>query len=343
MFKNKCILITGAAGTIGSALTHFILKYNPKKIILLDAAETPLYNLEQTINTVNSESTSVQFVLGSITNSALINKLLSENNIAILFHTAAYKHVPIIEKQPLEGIKVNSLGTKLLADAALKYGVSQFVFISTDKAVNPSSVMGASKLLAEKYIKTLSESHQEATCFITVRFGNIIDSNGSVIPLFKEQLKNKNPLTITHKDATRYLISISKVVSLLAKSLSFAKTGEILIFEMGKPQSIYDIATATIKESGFNIKEIHIKTIGLRPGEKLHEELLSENDSLEATEHPEIYVVNEAEPVNTLEVINAFKKIKNAVETYDALSAIKALKSTLKTYKSVNSQYEALD
>lgn len=343
MFKNKCILITGAAGTIGSALTHFILKCNPKKIILLDAAETPLYNLEQTINTVNSESTSVQFVLGSITNSALIYKLLSENNIAILFHTAGYKHVPIIEKQPLEGIKVNSLGTKLLADAALKYGVSQFVFISTDKAVNPSSVMGASKLIAEKYIKTLSESHQETTCFITVRFGNIIDSNGSVIPLFKEQLKNKKPLTITHKDATRYLISISKVVSLLAESLSFAKTGEILIFEMGKPQSIYDIATATIKESGFNIKEIHIKTIGLRPGEKLHEELLSENDSLEATEHPEIYVVNEAEPVNTLEVINAFKKIKNAVETYDALSAIKALKSILKTYKSVNSEYEALD
>ncbi|MBQ0769010.1 MAG: SDR family NAD(P)-dependent oxidoreductase [Bizionia sp.] len=343
MFKNKCILITGAAGTIGSALTHFILSYNPKKIILLDAAETPLYNLEHTIDSVNSESTTIQFVLGSITNSALINKLLSENKIDILFHTAAYKHVPLIEKQPVEGIKVNSLGTKLLADAALKYGVNQFVFISTDKAVNPSSVMGASKLIAEKYIKTLSESHRESTCFVTVRFGNIIDSNGSVIPLFKEQLKNKKPLTITHKKATRYLISISKVVSLLSKSLALAKTGEILVFEMGKPQSIYDIAIATIKEAGYNIQDVQIKIIGLRPGEKLHEELLSENDSLEATEHPEIYVVNKPNTVSSTEIVRAFRNLQKGVEMYDALAVVKELKRTLQSYKSVNSEFEALD
>jgi len=343
MFKNKCILITGAAGTIGSALTQYLLQFHPKKIILLDAAETPLFNLEHNINTGHSNSTVVQFVLGSISNSALINKLLSDNKIAILFHAAAYKHVPLIEKQPIEGVKVNSLGTKLLADAALKHRVSQFVFISTDKAVNPSSVMGASKLIAEKYIKTLSESHPEATSFITVRFGNIIDSNGSVIPLFKKQLKNKQPLTITHKNATRYLISISKVVSLLAESLTLAKTGEILMFEMGKPQSIYKIATATIKECGYNPKSIEIRMIGLRPGEKLHEELLTQNARLELTSHPEIYTVKEPSTVSSAEIVRTFQNLQRKVEMYDALAVVKELKRTLKTYKSVNSVFEALD
>ncbi|TYB74204.1 polysaccharide biosynthesis protein [Bizionia saleffrena] len=343
MFKNKCVLITGAAGTIGWALTHFILPFQPKKIILLDTAETPLFNLEHAINSVVPESTTIQCVLGSITNVALINKLLSENTIDFLLHTAAYKHVPTIEKQPIEGIQVNSLGTKLLADAALKNGVKQFVFMSTDKAVNPSSVMGATKLLAEKYIKILSESHPEATRFITVRFGNIIDSNGSVIPLFKAQLKENKPLTITHKKATRYLISVSKVVSLLAECLTFAKTGEILVFEMGKPQSIYDIATTTIQESGYNIQDIQIETIGLRPGEKLHEELVSGNTNLEPTRHRDIFVVNEPNTVPLSEINRAFQNLQKAVETYDALAAVKALKRTLKTYKSKNSEYEALD
>ncbi|MGB1312058.1 MAG: polysaccharide biosynthesis protein [Bizionia paragorgiae] len=343
MFKNKCVLITGAAGTIGTALVHHVLAGQPKKIILLDTAETPLYDLEQALNYENNELTAIQYVLGSITNTILVDKLLSENTVDILFHAAAYKHVPIIEKYPLEGVHVNSIGTKQLADSALKFKVKTFVFISTDKAVNPSSVMGATKLLAENYIRSLSKTSSNTTRFVVVRFGNIIDSNGSVIPLFKAQLKQNKALTITHKKASRYFISVSKVVSLVSISLDFARSGEMLLFEMGNAQSIYDIAKTTVENVGLKVEDVSIKTTGLRPGEKLHEELLRSDESIETTVHPEIYVVNSPLKTDLTLLNNVFKQLENAVAIYDTKAAVKTLKTALKTYKSKNSEYSALD
>lgn len=343
MFKNKCVLITGAAGTIGSALTHFIIKNKPLKIILLDNAETPLFNLEETLRAKALKADLIQFVLGSITNQGLIEKLLSTNVVDFIFHTAAYKHVPIIERNPISGVEVNCIGTKILSDAALKYAVKNFIFISTDKAVNPANVMGATKLVAEKYILGLSKQHPKATRFLTLRFGNVIDSNGSVIPLFKEQLLRSKRLTITDREATRYFISVSKVIELLLESLKFAKTGAVLLFEMGEPQSILDIAKTTIKDLNFKEEKVHIQFIGLRPGEKLHEDLVTRHTVIEKTQHPEIYLINEKHTLTlkTLtEGINTLEKLSNE---QDNVAVVRQLKVMLKTFKSRNSEYEALD
>ncbi|WP_052158295.1 polysaccharide biosynthesis protein [Lacinutrix jangbogonensis] len=343
MFKNKCVLITGSAGTIGSALTHFILQNQPATIILLDNAETPLFNLEETLRLKGLKIDHIKFVLGSITNIALIEKLFSTHAIDFIFHTAAYKHVPIIERNPIPGVEVNCIGTKILSDASIKHKVKNFIFISTDKAVEPANVMGATKLLAEKYINALSEKHPESTRFITLRFGNVINSNGSVIPLFKEQLLNNGTLTITDREATRYFISLSKVIILLFESLKFAKTGDVFLFEMGESKSILEIAKETINELNFKEEKVQIETIGLRPGEKLHEDLVASDVNKEKTQHPEIYLVKEKKILSLKEItvdINILQKLANEQDT---IAVVTQLKRILKTFKSRNSEFEDLD
>lgn len=341
MFGNKCILITGAAGTIGSAITHFLVTKHPLKLILLDNAETPLFNLEQSLN--SERSNTIQFILGSITDKRLIKSLLAKHKVDFIFHTAAYKHVHIVERNPISAVHVNCLGTKVLSDASIKYNVKNFIYISTDKAVKPANVMGATKLVAEKYINALSENYPISTRFVTLRFGNVINSNGSVIPLFKEQLLRKKKLTITNKEATRYFISVSKVIALLLESLKLAKTGDVFLFDMGEPKSIMEIAIATIKELNFKEEDVQIETIGLRSGEKLHEDLVETYSKLEKTEHPEIYLVKQKEVLSLNQLTKDLNKLQKLANSRDIISIVRHLKSILKTFKSKNSMFETLD
>ena len=343
MFNNKCVLITGAAGTIGSALTHFIIQKKPHKIILLDNAETPLFNLEETVRVGSSGVTEIIYVLGSITNQVFVDKLFSMYAIDYLFHTAAYKHVPILERNPIPGVEVNCFGTKILSDAAIKYKVNNFVFVSTDKAVAPANVMGATKLLAEKYVSALSKQYPESTRFVTLRFGNVIGSNGSVIPLFREQLLKGKRLTLTHKETTRYFISVSKVVVLLVESLKFAKNGALFLLEMGEAQTILSIAKQTMVELKLKEEEVDIEIIGLRPGEKLHEELVSSYESLEQTEHSEIYLIKAEDTLSLDELTVKIDKLQNIVNQQEDIAVVKYLKSILKSFKSQNSYFERLD
>jgi FlaA1/EpsC-like NDP-sugar epimerase len=343
MFNNKCVLITGAAGSIGSALADFILLKKPSKIILLDNAETPLFKLEQVLRLKLPIDTQIEFVLGSITNKPLIEKLFANSKIDFVFHTAAYKHVPVLEKNPIPGVEVNCIGTKILADGAIKYNVKNFLFVSTDKAVEPANVMGATKLLAEKYIGALSKQYMLSTRFVTLRFGNVIGSNGSVIPLFKEQLLLNKKLTLTDVAATRYFINVSKVVSLAIESLKFAISGSVFLIEMGAPKSILSIAKQTISELNLNEAQVDIEIIGLRPGEKLHETLVGNQASLKKTEHPEIYLIKETETLSFEEITEAFKVLQHIVNQQDDIVVVQYLKSLLKTFKSRNSQFESLD
>ncbi|AUC74755.1 polysaccharide biosynthesis protein [Olleya sp. Bg11-27] len=343
MFNNKCVLITGAAGTIGSALTHFIVGNKPLKIILLDNAETPLFNLEETLRLKVLISTNIIYVLGCITDQSFVQKLFSAHTIDYVFHTAAYKHVPILERNPIPGVKVNCFGTKILADAAVKYEVKNFVLVSTDKAVAPANVMGATKLLAEKYVSALSKQYPELTRFVTLRFGNVIGSNGSVIPLFREQLLKDKRLTLTHKETTRYFISVSKVVVLLIESLKFAKTGALFLLEMGEAQSILNIAKQTISELKLKEEEVQIEIVGLRPGEKLHEDLVNKHTSLEKTTHPEIYLIKEEEILSLDVVTSNLKSLQIIVDQQNDIEVVRCLKKILKTFTSQNSEFERLD
>lgn len=343
MYKDKCVLITGAAGTIGSELACFIYQNNPSKLILLDSAETPLFNLEEKLKYKENNTTIVSFVLGSITNKLLIQELFKTYSFDFLFHTAAYKHVPLLEKNPIAGVEVNCFGTKILADAAVNYKVKNFLFISTDKVVEPANVMGATKLIAENYINSLSYNNPNSTKFITLRFGNIIGSNGSVIPLFKYQLNNNQPITVTHQDATRYFIEITKVVDFINESLKFAKSGDRLLINMGKPQSILKIAKQTIKDLNLEEKNVRIDIIGLRPGEKLHEKLLANHCALNNTKHPEIFQImgETIEPLKTLK--SQLKTLKSLNKTQNHFDVVRQLKLIVKNFKSHNSRFEILD
>jgi FlaA1/EpsC-like NDP-sugar epimerase len=339
---NKIILITGAAGSIGSEIVRQITKYKPRKLILYDQAETPLYSLElellETLRFVDFE-----IVLGDVCNENRLNYVFHKFNPQIVYHAAAYKHVPMMECNPRESVTTNIVGTKLLADTSVKFGVEKFIMISTDKAVNPTSVMGASKRIAEIYIQSLNFVENINTRFITTRFGNVLGSNGSVIPRFREQIEKGGPVTITHPDITRYFMTIPEATQLVLEAGAMGKGGEIFIFDMGKLVKIVDLARKMIKLSGLTPgKDIHLTFTGLRPGEKLYEELLSTKENTIPTHHPKILIAKVIQVDFNL-ISRQIDHLSKIIHQVGKFGVVKEMKAIVPEFKSENSLYEELD
>jgi FlaA1/EpsC-like NDP-sugar epimerase len=341
--SNKNILITGAAGSIGSEMVRQIAAYKPKKLVLVDQAETPLYALELELKE-NFPDLKFKVVLATISNKYRMKALFSKYNFSSVFHAAAYKHVPIIEKNPREAIMVNLLGTIILAKLSSQYQVNKFVMISTDKAVNPTNVMGASKRAAEMYVQSFQQNQINKTQFITTRFGNVLGSNGSVIPHFKDQISKGGPVTVTHPDIIRYFMTIPEACRLVLEAGTMGKGGEILVFDMGKPVKILDLAVRMIKLSGFQpYIDIDIEITGLRPGEKLYEELLSETTRTLPTHHKKILISKEvSSPFEEIKT-KTEKLIKSSIRATDKKEMVKLLKELVPEFKSKNSDFEELD
>ena len=299
---NKVVMVTGAGGSIGSELCRQIITLKPKKLILLETSEFALYNIEQELNELLRKSGNVVHinrVLGSITNKVLLERLFNNKNIQTIYHAAAYKHVPLVEENPVAGLTNNVFGTQYLAEAALKAEVEKFILISTDKAVRPTNVMGCSKRIAELVLQSFAEMTNCRTIFTMVRFGNVLGSSGSVVPKFRQQIKDGGPITVTHKDITRFFMSIPEAVQLVIQAGSMAKGGDVFVLDMGVPVKIFDLAVKMIKLSGLSVKDdnnpegdIAIEYTGLRPGEKLYEELLI-GENVSGTKHQRIMRANE--------------------------------------------------
>jgi len=344
--KNKVVLVTGAAGSIGSEIVRQCIPFNPKLVILFDQAETPMHNLNLRIKEQYPNQNFVS-VLGDVRNKLRIESIMSAYRPDIVFHAAAYKHVPLVEENPTESIQVNVMGTKYLADLSVKYHVSRFVMISTDKAVNPTNVMGASKRIAEIYVQSLNnklvKQGKNSTKFITTRFGNVLGSNGSVIPLFKHQIENGGPVTVTHPDILRYFMTIPEACLLVLEAGTTGNGGEIFIFDMGEPVKIYDLAKKMIRLSGFEPNvDIPIQITGLRPGEKLYEELLNHQETTKETHHPKIMIASVQEydfdeiSVQIEDLINQSFIGKNFI-------TVSQMKAIVPEFISNNSKYERLD
>lgn len=344
--SNKVILVTGAAGSIGSEIVKQSIQFNPKLIVLLDQAETPMHNLKLKMQQNYPKQNFTAF-LGDVRNLERMELMMNTFRPDIIFHAAAYKHVPLMEDNPTESIQANVLGTKNLADLAVKYDVSRFVMISTDKAVNPTNVMGASKRISEIYVQSLNnyikEEGKNTTKFITTRFGNVLGSNGSVIPLFKEQIEKGGPVTVTHPDIIRYFMIIPEACLLVLEAGTTGKGGEIFIFDMGKPVKIADMAKKMIRLAGHTPDvDIMVEYTGLRPGEKLYEELLNNKEITKETHHSKIMVAE----VREYDFETVSKKIKELISySYSGKDflTVSQMKKIVPEFKSNNSQFERLD
>lgn len=345
--KDKTVLITGAAGSIGSEIVRQVLLFHPKKIIALDQAETPLHHLCLELSALNTEVTIVT-VVADIRNRDAMNRVFNDYMPEVVYHAAAYKHVPLMEANPSQAILTNVDGTKNIADLSCKYKVKSFVMVSTDKAVNPSNVMGASKRIAEKYVQSLQlksnvDRNAKSTKFITTRFGNVLGSNGSVVPLFTRQIAEGGPITITHPDIIRYFMTIPEACQLVLEAGAMGKGGEIYIFDMGKPVKIIDLARKMIKLAGFVPDEdIKIKIVGLRPGEKLYEELLNDTSKTIPTHHHKIMIAEEIQ--EEFEILHDEIEELITIANFHKKEAIVAkMKKIVPEFKSMNSTYEVLD
>ncbi|WP_420842772.1 polysaccharide biosynthesis protein [Flavobacterium humidisoli] len=345
--KDKTILITGAAGSIGSEIVRQVLNFNPKNVIVLDHAETPLHNLCLETQTMNLNAKIVA-VIADVRSKKALEKVFKNYNPHVVFHAAAYKHVPLMEENPSQAIQTNIKGTKNLADLACKYHVKKFVMVSTDKAVNPSNVMGASKRIAEKYVQSLflknqNENVEGGTKFITTRFGNVLGSNGSVVPLFTKQIAEGGPVTITHQDIIRYFMTIPEACQLVLEAGAMGNGGEIYIFDMGKPVRIIDLARKMIKLAGFiPDKEIKIKIVGLRPGEKLYEELLNDTSKTLPTHHNKIMIAQEIQDEYE-NLHNEVDELIGIADFYENDDIVSKMKKIVPEFKSMNSTFEVLD
>jgi FlaA1/EpsC-like NDP-sugar epimerase len=334
------ILITGAAGSIGSELARQVMKYHPLNLVLLDQAETEMHQLELEFNETFMDN-HPRFLIGDIRNNSRMENIFREFEPSIIYHAAAYKHVPVMENNPSEAILTNVNGTRILADLAIKYLAKKFIMISTDKAVNPTSVMGASKRIAEIYIQSLNKNGQPK--FITTRFGNVLGSNGSVIPLFRAQIEKGGPVTVTHPEITRYFMTIPEACALVLEAGSMGKGGEIFIFDMGKSVRIVDLAKRMISLSGLTLgKDIHVKFTGLRPGEKLYEELLNSKENNIHTHHPRILIAKVRE-YNIEQVSFGIDELIELSVSGKEREVVQKMKSIVPEFKSQNSIFEELD
>lgn len=341
--KGKRILVTGAAGSIGSEIVRQLIPYAPELIILCDQAETPLHTLELELIENGTRANCVSY-LADITNKSRMESLFEEFKPQYVYHAAAYKHVPMMELCPTEAVRNNVVGVKLIADLSVKYNVDRFVMISTDKAVNPTNVMGASKRMAEMYVQALSKQEGIGTKFITTRFGNVLGSNGSVIIRFKEQIEKGGPVTVTHPNITRYFMTIPEACQLVLEAGSMGNGGEIFVFDMGQPVAIADLAKKMIRLYGLipNI-DINITYSGLRPGEKLYEELLNDEENTTQTYHDKILIAKVRDVSFDL-VYQSTIELENILNTSnDEMKLVSKMKELVPEYISNNSIYEKLD
>lgn len=337
---GKTILVTGAAGSIGSEISRQIIPFQPERIVMLDNSETPLYDLELEINEAN-KICKTDFVIGDVRNTERMRNVFRTFKPEIVFHAAAYKHVPMMENNPSESILTNVLGTKVTADLAVEYRVKKFVMVSTDKAVNPTSIMGATKRIAEIYIQSLNKHSQ--TKFITTRFGNVLGSNGSVIPRFNKQIELGQPLTVTHPEITRFFMTIHEACQLVLEAGAMGNGGEIYIFDMGRPVKIAELAKKMIQLSGLTLgKDIQITYTGLRPGEKLYEELLTKKENTLPTHHSKIMIAK----VKEYEFDSIAEDIKELIGLFDTQNneaIVTKMKMIVPEFISNNSIFQKLD
>ncbi len=340
--QDKTILVTGGAGSIGGELVRQLAEFNPATIIIVDNAESPLYEMELYLNK-NHPNQDYKAVLADIRNKERMEMVFSKNNFDMVFHAAAYKHVPLVEKNPREAVEVNILGTRNLANLAVKFNIKKFVLVSTDKAVNPTNVMGASKRVAEMYVQSFQEKIGHNTKFITTRFGNVLGSNGSVIPHFRKQIADGGPISVTHKDIIRYFMTIGEACQLVLQAGTMGNGGEIYIFDMGKPIKILDMAERMIRLSGLKpYKDIDIHFTGLRPGEKLYEELLSDKATSLPTYHPKI-MVSKVPTHNHDHILVKVTEIEIIAGQGKRKDVVKKLKELVPEFLSNNSEFEMLD
>ena len=340
--RNKRVLITGAAGSIGSEIVRQVLTYEPKLLILCDNAESPLHAMQLEIEE-NYPGARVELFISDVRDHDRMQHLFNKTKPQIVYHAAAYKHVPLMENNPFEAVKVNVGGTKNVADLSVRFAVEKFVMVSTDKAVNPTNIMGASKRLAEIYTQSLNEYLNSETRFITTRFGNVLGSNGSVIPRFREQIEKGGPITVTHPDITRYFMTIPEAVQLVLEAGTMGKGGEIFVFDMGEPVKIVDMARKMIQLAGLQEgRDIDITFTGLRPGEKLYEELLATSELTVPTHHEKISIAK----VRTYPFESVSASIEGLLKinkTQDQERIVKKMKEIVPEFKSKNSVYEKLD
>lgn len=344
LLKGRRILITGAAGSIGSEMVRQIAKYSPAEMTLIDQAETPMHDIRLMMAEhyphIHNET-----IVTSITNAEHMERIFSEHKPEYVFHAAAYKHVPMMEDDPAIAVQNNIYGTRVIADLAVKYGTKKFVMISTDKAVNPTNVMGCSKRICEIYCQSLNQAIKDGkvqgvTQFVTTRFGNVLGSNGSVIPIFKKQIRNGGPITVTHPDIIRYFMLIPEACKLVLEAGTMGKGGEIFVFDMGKPVKIVDLAKRMIALSG--AKNVEIQFTGLRDGEKLYEEVLNDKEETIPTTNPKIMVAKVREYDYDTACANE-KRLLEESRTFDDMSIVRIMKEIVPEYKSRHSKYEVLD
>ena len=330
---NKTVLVTGAGGSIGSELCRQIASFEPKELVMLDIYENTLYEVDIELNR-NYPTLELKTIIASIRDVKRIDEIFNEYKPELVFHAAAHKHVPLMETSPIEAIKNNVFGTLNVAKAADKYGVDKFILVSTDKAVNPTSIMGATKRICEMIIQMINA--KSSTNYVAVRFGNVLGSHGSVIPIFERQIKEGGPVTLTHKDITRYFMTISEAVGLILQAITFAEGGEIFVLDMGKQVRIYDLAVKLINMYGYEVdKDIKIEITGLRPGEKLYEELIINEEGLTKTLHEKILVTKIMDYDREL-VKSELKKLKEIINSEREITKEeikKVIKEIVPTYK----------
>jgi FlaA1/EpsC-like NDP-sugar epimerase len=338
-YNNKVILITGAAGSIGSEIARKLNHFNFKKLILVDNAESPLYDLQQEFIQQNVEN--IEAIITDVRNLDRMDQIFGKFRPDIVFHAAAYKHVPLMESNPYEAVSVNICGTINAANLAIKHCVTKFVLVSTDKAVNPTNVMGATKRIAELYLNCLYENTE--TKFVITRFGNVLGSNGSVIPLFKKQIENGGPITVTHKSITRYFMTIPEACSLVLEAAAMGNGGEIYVFDMGEPIKIFDLAKNMISLSGLIYPDdVNIKIVGLRPGEKIYEELLADGENTKPTYHEKIMIAK-SKKIDINYIQNKIIELYNSDLECQNIEIVSKIKDIVPEYISNNSKFEILD
>jgi FlaA1/EpsC-like NDP-sugar epimerase len=344
--KGRKVMVTGAAGSIGSEIVRQALYYNPELIILVDQAESDLFEVENELK-LKKGTLKIYPIIADITNEDRMECIFKEFLPEIIFHAAAYKHVPMMEKNSSEAVLCNIKGTKQMADLSVKYGAEKFVMISTDKAVNPSSVMGASKRIAEMYVQSLnnyiSKKNPDATKFVTTRFGNVLGSNGSVIPVFKKQIEQGGPITVTHPEITRFFMTIPEACQLVLEAGAMGKGGEIFVFDMGESIKVIDLAKKMVRLSGLEVgRDIEIIFTGLRSGEKLYEEVLDINENTLPTYHHKILIAKTREEKYD-DVKNSVELLINSAQDNDELKLVGIMKYIVPEFKSNSSKFESLD